>query len=333
MVLKKPVSTSLVSMRGQRSGDWVSAGAPTLYDVESIYGYIDGHAEVDLADGRLDVNASRLVGTGFELDVSGFVSQALSLRYRARIDEVDELDLLPEGLPFLGGVQIEGLVEGPMSAPRATAQVRSESLCLSGIPLALDADDETDRERDPQSYDPGIVAGIECQHVNKVMEGRPHIVDMIKNGEIDLIVNTTEGKQAINESASIRAEAVRRGVDMFDCVMPTRNARNGFYFTRKGTLKIRNARFREDTRPIDPECGCPTCRGYSRAYLKHLERCNEMLGAHLATLHNLHYYQELMAGLRGAIGRGELGAFVSAFYQARSGAEREPDSRGDEGGA
>jgi queuine tRNA-ribosyltransferase len=100
-------------------------------------------------------------------------------------------------------------------------------------------------------------------------------------------------------------EAVRRGVDMFDCVMPTRNARNGFYFTRKGTLKIRNARFREDTRPIDPECGCPTCQGYSRAYLKHLERCNEMLGAHLATMHNLWFYQDLMRGMRAAIEAGE----------------------------
>ena len=104
-------------------------------------------------------------------------------------------------------------------------------------------------------------------------------------------------------------EAVRRGVDMFDCVMPTRNARNGFYFTRRGTLKIRNARFREDTRPIDPECACPTCRGYSRAYLKHLERCNEMLGAHLATMHNLWFYQDLMRGIRSAIAAGEFDAW------------------------
>jgi len=106
--------------------------------------------------------------------------------------------------------------------------------------------------------------------------------------------------------------AVRRGIDMFDCVMPTRNARNGFYFTRRGTLKIRNARFRDDTRPIDPDCGCPTCRGYSRAYLKHLERCNEMLGAQLATLHNLWFYQELMAGMRGAIEAGEFDAWCDA---------------------
>jgi len=100
--------------------------------------------------------------------------------------------------------------------------------------------------------------------------------------------------------------AVLRGVDMFDCVLPTRNARNGYYFTRRGVLKIRNAQFREDTGPIDPDCACPTCASYSRAYLKHLDRCNEILGARLATLHNLWFYQELMAGLRAAIEAGDL---------------------------
>ncbi|MGD8977041.1 MAG: tRNA guanosine(34) transglycosylase Tgt [Gammaproteobacteria bacterium] len=123
-------------------------------------------------------------------------------------------------------------------------------------------------------------------------------------------------------------EAVRRGIDMFDCVMPTRNARNGHIFTRHGIIKIRNARHRDDDGPLDPDCSCYTCRHYSRAYLRHLEKCGEILGARLNTIHNLHYYQELMAGLRDAIGRGELGAFVSAFYRARSGREPEPDPGG-----
>jgi queuine tRNA-ribosyltransferase len=113
-------------------------------------------------------------------------------------------------------------------------------------------------------------------------------------------------------------EAVRRGVDMFDCVMPTRNARNGFYFTRRGTLKIRNARFRTDTRPIDPECGCPTCQGFTRAYLKHLERCNEMLGAHLATVHNLWFYQDLMRGIRAAIEAGNFDAWARDVLETLS---------------
>ncbi|NIM70692.1 MAG: tRNA guanosine(34) transglycosylase Tgt [Xanthomonadales bacterium] len=105
--------------------------------------------------------------------------------------------------------------------------------------------------------------------------------------------------------------AVARGVDMFDCVLPTRNARNGHLFTRSGVVKIRNARYREDARPLDAECGCYTCRNYSRAYLQHLNRCNEMLGARLATVHNLWFYQELMAGLRAAIENGELADFTA----------------------
>jgi queuine tRNA-ribosyltransferase len=112
-------------------------------------------------------------------------------------------------------------------------------------------------------------------------------------------------------------EAVRRGVDLFDCVMPTRNARNGFLYTREGILRIRNARYRDDTGPVDPECSCYTCRHYSRAYLKHLDKCNEILGPRLATIHNLHYYQDLMRGLRAAIEARALGRFVADFYTAR----------------
>ncbi len=114
-------------------------------------------------------------------------------------------------------------------------------------------------------------------------------------------------------------EAVRRGVDMFDCVMPTRNARNAHLFTRYGTLRIRNAKYERDTRPLDEACTCYTCRsGFSRAYLRHLDRCGEMLGPQLATIHNLHYYQELMTGLRGAIAGGTLADFVAAFYRQRT---------------
>jgi len=113
-------------------------------------------------------------------------------------------------------------------------------------------------------------------------------------------------------------EAVRRGVDMFDCVMPTRNARNAHLFTRHGVLRIRNAKYERDTRPLDEACACYTCRsGFSRAYLRHLDRCGEMLGPQLATIHNLHYYQELMAGLRAAIAGGTLDAFVAEFRALR----------------
>ena len=115
-------------------------------------------------------------------------------------------------------------------------------------------------------------------------------------------------------------EAVRRGVDMFDCAMPTRNARNGFLFTRHGTLRIRNAKFARDTRVIEEGCACYACRsGFSRAYLRHLDRCGEILGSQLATIHNLHHYQQLMAGLRAAIAGSRLDAFVAEFYALRTG--------------
>jgi len=112
-------------------------------------------------------------------------------------------------------------------------------------------------------------------------------------------------------------EAVLRGVDMFDCVLPTRNARNGYLFTRHGTVKIRNSRYQDDPEPLDPDCTCYTCRNYSRAYLRHLDKCGEILGSRLNTIHNLHYYQELMAGLRAAIGAGRLAEFARDFRALR----------------
>jgi queuine tRNA-ribosyltransferase len=104
-------------------------------------------------------------------------------------------------------------------------------------------------------------------------------------------------------------EAVRRGVDMFDCVLPTRNARNGWLYTRQGTVKLRNACYRRDLRPVDATCDCYTCRNFTRAYLHHLQRANEILGAHLNTLHNLRAYQVLMRELRAAIAAGQLEDF------------------------
>ncbi|MFN2331541.1 MAG: tRNA guanosine(34) transglycosylase Tgt [Halomonas sp.] len=112
-------------------------------------------------------------------------------------------------------------------------------------------------------------------------------------------------------------EGVRRGIDMFDCVMPTRNARNGHLFTAEGTVKIRNAKHRHDTGPLETGCDCYTCQHFSRAYLHHLDRCGEMLGSMLNTIHNLRHYQRLMAGLRGAIEAGTLANFVEGFYARR----------------
>jgi queuine tRNA-ribosyltransferase len=112
-------------------------------------------------------------------------------------------------------------------------------------------------------------------------------------------------------------EAVARGIDMFDCVMPTRNARNAHIFTGTGTLRLRNARYRDDTRPLDPDCDCYTCQHYSRAYLYHLDKCNEILGAHLNTVHNLRYYQRLMTDIRVAVETNRFEDFVADFSTKR----------------
>ena len=115
-------------------------------------------------------------------------------------------------------------------------------------------------------------------------------------------------------------EGVRRGVDMFDCVMPTRNARNGHLFTTFEIVKIRNAKHKTDTSPLDSECDCYTCKNYTRGYLHHLDKCNEILGARLNTIHNLRFYQRIMQELRDAIDNNQLDEYVSQFY-SRQGKE------------
>ncbi|MUJ29367.1 tRNA guanosine(34) transglycosylase Tgt [Aliivibrio fischeri] len=112
-------------------------------------------------------------------------------------------------------------------------------------------------------------------------------------------------------------EGVRRGIDMFDCVMPTRNARNGHLFVTGGVIKIRNAKHKTDTTPLDPECDCYTCQNYSKSYLHHLDRCNEILGARLNTIHNLRYYQRIMASIRKALEEDRFEQFVEEFYARR----------------
>jgi queuine tRNA-ribosyltransferase len=143
--------------------------------------------------------------------------------------------------------------------------------------------------------------------------------------EMIKILNHTTDKMPANKPRYLMGvgkpedlvEGVRRGIDMFDCVMPTRNARNGHLFVSTGVIKIRNAKYRDDLAPLDENCDCYTCKNYSRAYLHHLDRCNEILGARLNTIHNLHHYQKLMQGLRNAIEQGKLDQFVSEFYASR----------------
>jgi queuine tRNA-ribosyltransferase len=118
--------------------------------------------------------------------------------------------------------------------------------------------------------------------------------------------------------------AVARGIDMMDCVLPSRSGRTGQAWTRRGQVNIKNARHQDDPRPLDEECGCPACRNYSRAYLHHVFRAQEMISGMLLTWHNLHYYQELMAGMRGAIAVGKFGVFVKRFNALRDEGDVDP---------
>jgi queuine tRNA-ribosyltransferase len=117
---------------------------------------------------------------------------------------------------------------------------------------------------------------------------------------------------------------VKRGIDMMDCVLPSRSGRTGQAWTHRGQVNIKNARHAEDPRPLDENCSCPACRGYSRAYLHHVFRSNEMISGMLLTWHNLHYYQELMQGMRDAIAAGTFDQFEAAFHAKRAEGDIEP---------
>lgn len=149
-----------------------------------------------------------------------------------------------------------------------------------------------------------------------VGEPKPEMLRILTHLEPEMPASHPRYLMGVGKPEDI-VEAVRRGIDMFDCVIPTRNARNGWLFTTEGAVKIRNARYESDTRPLDPNCGCYTCQNYSRAYLRHLHRCNEILGSRLNTIHNLHYYQQLMRGLQEAISAKRLDEFVNKFYGKR----------------
>ncbi len=152
----------------------------------------------------------------------------------------------------------------------------------------------------------GLSVGEPAEERHKVLDGLVH----------QLPVEHARYLMGVGKPEDI-VEAVRQGIDMFDCVIPTRNARNNHLFTSFGSVRIRNARYAKDAGPLDPKCDCYTCRNYSRAYLRHLARCNEILGARLNTIHNLHYYQSLMRDIRNAIENQEFDKFYSDFYARR----------------
>ncbi len=152
----------------------------------------------------------------------------------------------------------------------------------------------------------GLAVGEEKSLRDQVLEATtPH-----------LPVNAPRYLMGVGKPEDIVA-SVLRGIDMFDCVLPTRNARNDYIYTDKGDIRLRNARFKTDTQPIDPDCQCYTCQNYSRAYLYHLSKCREILGSRLNTIHNLHYYQTLMQGIRGALEEQRFDSFIQEFEYLR----------------
>jgi queuine tRNA-ribosyltransferase len=170
--------------------------------------------------------------------------------------------------------------------------------------------DESLRELERIGFDGYAIGGL------SVGEPKDDMLRILKNTAPRLPKDKPRYLMGVGTPEDI-VEAVTQGIDMFDCVMPTRNARNGMLFTRFGDIKIKNAQYRLDMRPLDEQCACYTCRNFTRAYLHHLHRLNEILGARLNTIHNLHYYQELMAGIRAAIAAGSFEEFVARFRQER----------------
>ena len=209
-------------------------------------------------------------------------SMELSLRWARRSrDAFDQAGAAERGSAVFGIVQ-GGMYEGLRSESLAgLVEIGFDGLAIGGLSVG---------EPEPERL--------------KVLE---HTLPLMPAGQPRYLMG-------VGTPADI-VQAVARGTDMFDCVMPTRNARNGHLFTSTGVVRIRNARYRDDPRPLQEGCSCYTCQHYSRAYLRHLDQCRESLGARLNTIHNLHYYQQLMAGIRLAIEGGDFEAFAGKVLE------------------
>jgi len=200
-------------------------------------------------------------------------------------------------------------------AARSKAAHAGNGNALFGIVQGGMHEDLRDRSRD------GLVAiGFDGYAIGGLSVGEPkeEMLRVLRHTAPTLPDDKPRYLMGVGTPEDIVA-GVCAGVDMFDCVLPTRNARNGWLFTRHGDIRIRNARHRHDTTPLDATCGCYTCRHFSRAYLHHLQRIREILGARLATIHNLYYYLTLMAELREAIAADRLPAYVARFEAERRG--------------
>lgn len=171
--------------------------------------------------------------------------------------------------------------------------------------------DESARELIAMDFDGYAIGGL------SVGEPKDDMTRILAHTAPQLPANKPRYLMGVGTPSDLVA-AVAQGIDQFDCVLPTRNARHGILFTRRGEMRIRNARWKTDTAPIDDECDCHTCRHFSRAYVHHLIRAGEILGARLATIHNLHYYHRLMAGMRAAIEAKRFADFTARFHEMQT---------------
>jgi queuine tRNA-ribosyltransferase len=199
-------------------------------------------------------------------------------------------------------------------AARSKAAHAGNANALFGIVQGGMHEDLRDESRDALTsigFDGYAIGGL------SVGEPKPEMLRVLAHTAPRLPDDRPRYLMGVGTPADLVA-GVRAGIDMFDCVLPTRNARNGWLFTRHGDVRIRNARHKTDVAPVDPTCGCYACRHFSRGYLHHLQKINEILGARLATIHNLYFYLTLMAELRDAIAAGTLDAYADAFAAARN---------------
>ena len=249
-------------------------------------------------------------------------SMQLSLRWADRSkEEFTRLNNLsaPRAMPMRGGkdkaTQIAQVVQpGAEDASNAAVMKHEKRNALFGIVqggMYEDLRDESLRGLVDIAFDGYAIGGL------SVGEPKDDMLRILAHTAPQLPQDKPRYLMGVGTPEDLVA-AVAHGIDMFDCVMPTRNARNGWLFTRFGDIKLKNACYKTDTNPLDADCSCYTCRNFSRAYLHHLHRVGEILGARLNTIHNLHYYQELMANMRAAIEQGNFAGFVEEFKRQRS---------------
>jgi queuine tRNA-ribosyltransferase len=310
---------------------WLRPGTEVIDSFHGLHGFNNWHKPILTDSGGFQVFSLGKLrkiseeGVTFASPINGdrlYLSPEESMRIQRSLNS-DIAMIFDECTPY----EIDGRP--------ATEKEAAESMRLS-LRWAKRSQDEFNRLENPNALF-GIVQGGMFEHLRdeslaaladmnfpgyaigglSVGEPKPEMMRILTHTAPRLPTSKPRYLMGVGTPEDLVA-GVQAGIDMFDCVMPTRNARNGWLFTRFGDLKLRNAKHKADLRPIDASCSCYCCANFSRAYLHHLNRCDEILGAHLATVHNLHYYLQLMEEMRLAIEQGQLQAYATQFATDRA---------------